>query len=318
MKVFQRDPLVHYIDGRKAWNLGWGGLILRYKAQAGAAVFTFVSSGAFLEWWSAANALPESITVSVNVRWLICIWAALLVGIGGGALLYLRRRTIRSLNIKNSLHRLAHGIRDNQTALYKKMSLNSPLDDTLVEELESALPQICNGVSKYFQLLSRDQHIGVAIRLAVEMVENDPTSTVFKTVARSDTMNPNRQHTSESIKQSEGIPRLFLEDGPAQGVLIYYDLEEAANKKTFVTLKNQKRYPEEIKCLMAAPLNAWDGTQHSLIGLIFISSGVKNIFQAKDVDALLFISDITASAIADIIALCAVKEQREGKEREGA
>ena len=59
-----------------------------------------------------------------------------------------------------------------------------------------------------------------------------------------------------------------------------------------------RKYTDEIKTMMVAPLNAWDGKRQSMIGLLYVTSREKNIFSIKYVDSMRFVADIVAKAFA--------------------
>jgi len=83
----------------------------------------------------------------------------------------------------------------------------------------------------------------------------------------------------------------------SQGILIYNDLNKAATVGAFKLTENDSKYADEIRTMMVAPLNAWDGNRQSMIGIIYITSRERKTFSAKHVDSLRFIADKVAKAI---------------------
>ena len=167
------------------------------------------------------------------------------------------------------------------------------------------LTQICENIGTHFKLLTSDNSVGVAIRLA--SLGDDGKTIVYKTFARSKGLNRHRKKHSESIPTNKGIPRFLREDKNAQGVLIYYDLKGAEEDGTYIYTENDKLYPDEITTMMVAPLNAWSGIKQDMIGIIYITSREENTFGVKHVDYLAFLSDLTASAVANTMELVRLK-----------
>ncbi len=294
-------PVAHYIDGRSAWRVGIGGIFLRWRGLLIPICIGIVLLGAYPWWWR----VDEGRQVPIHIYDLVIGTCIIITFLYLLILIYLRSRTIRSLDIKYYLHRLAHDLRDNQTKLYEKLELS---EDERNVQLKSTLTQICDRASKYFQLVTGDHDIGACIRLAA--LESDSETKepiiVFKTIARSSGYNPQRKKTSQPIKITEGMPR-FLQHNNNQGVLIYYDLERAAELGAFKPTHNDLTFRDEIVNMMVSPLSAWDGKNQSLVGLMFITSRNPNVFQIEHVDSLLFLSDLTAVAIAQIMQYVRLK-----------
>ena len=254
-------------------------------------------------WWWPAN-VPAEITV--DLRYLFLIVFLVFGGLFTLTLIYLRKRTMRSLETKYYLHQLAHDIREKQSELHEKLAPNKKFSkNKLNKELEMLLSQICENVCKHFNLLTGDDSIGVAIRLAT--LGSNKKSIVYKTYARSKGLNSHRKKHSEPIPINKGIPRFLREDKNAQGVLFYNDLIGAEEDGTYTLTKNDKLYPDEIITMMVAPLNAWSGVEPDMIGLIYITSRKKNTFKPKLVDSLGFVADLTASSVANTIELVRLK-----------
>lgn len=293
----------HYSDGRNAWKVGFLGFMLRFKGLAIASCITIISMG--VPWWFPAN-VPDNIQVN---RKLLIVLTLLFVGsLSLSLLIYLRKRTIRSLEIKYNLHLIAHEIRDKQTELHESLipGKNYP-KSKLNKELEILLKQICENVANHFKELTGDATIGAAIRLAT--FSDDKQSIVYKTFARSKNLNSHRKKDSEPIPTNKGIPRFLREDKNAQGILIYHDLNEAEQDATYIKTKNDRKYPSDITTMMVSPLNAWSGRKQDMIGILYVTSRNDNIFKIIHVDSLAFLADLTANSIANTIELVRLKCQ---------
>ncbi|MBK7952706.1 MAG: hypothetical protein IPK02_01365 [Candidatus Accumulibacter sp.] len=296
-----KQPVTHYTEGRNAWNLGVVGSLIRVRGLAVTATVTLVTMGA--PWWwpqSTPSKLEFSLSFFIAAIVLVC------GGMFFASLIYLRRRTIRSLNMKYLLHRLTHNARDRQTALHSKLIPGKPYSKgKLTKELELMLTELCQNLSDYFKTLIGDESITASIRLAVE--DNKTGLIVYKTFARSAGLNPNRRGTSEAIPVNQGIPRFLRDDNNGQGVIFYHDLKGAAAIGAYKITENDRRYPDDIATMMVAPLNAWSGTRQDMIGLLYIASRQTDVFEVSHVDSIAFVADHAATAIANVVELVRLK-----------
>ena len=217
-------------------------------------------------------------------------------------LLFLRSQAIRSEKEKSVLHLLTHCTRDRQAALYIKLvSGKVHAEWELKRELEHMLSDLCLIILDYFQTLTGDKTISTAFRIAVQNKNTDELA--YETFARQG-LNPNRKDTSESIPANEGIPRFLREEKNSQGVLIYHDLPGAADVGAYKWTKNDGKYKDEITTMMVAPLNAWQGrTKQDMIGILFIGSRRRNVFDVRHVDSVALVADHVAATVANVVAL---------------
>ncbi|MBI3353795.1 MAG: hypothetical protein HY034_02760, partial [Nitrospirae bacterium] len=133
-------------------------------------------------------------------------------------------------------------------------------------------------------------------------MEDDKTQKiVYTTVGRSSGLSSKREETTEGISANEGIPRFFIEEKGSQGILIYNDLHKASSMGAYKRTANDAKYPDEIKTMMVAPLNAWDGKRQSMIGILYIASRESNAFSIIYVDSMRFVADIIAKAFSHFI-----------------
>ena len=120
---------------------------------------------------------------------------------------------------------------------------------------------------------------------------------LYITRVRTSGLNKNRETTSEPIIANQGIPRYLIEKG-CQEILIYVDINEAIELGLFKKTKSEEKYPNEIKTMIVCPLNAWDGSRKSMIGILYITSRKDNVFSEKHVDSARFIADTLANSIS--------------------
>lgn len=293
----KRQAVEHFSEGREAWRLGVLGFFTRKRGQITAVFLTLITMG--VPWWWPAN-YPDKITIYTNILIPVII---LLFGTGlVSGLYYLKKRSLRSLDIKQQLHHLAHYIRDQYSECCRRSASSYlPPDTERSRQFCQMLEQICEHVKTYFRRLTNDQTIEAAIRLAVPPRNNRGIPVVYRTVARSHGLNPLRGKTTEDIPANEGIPRFLRQEKNSQGVLFYNDLKEAAENGTYKKTRNDELYPDEIKTMMVAPLNGWDGKKQNMIGLFYITSREHNTFRVKYVDSMAFTSDIVANAVAVLV-----------------
>jgi len=53
---------------------------------------------------------------------------------------------------------------------------------------------------------------------------------------------------------------------------------------------NDRKFINEVRTMMVAPINGFDGTQKSMLGVVYVTSS-KDIFSARHVDAFRGIAD---------------------------
>lgn len=290
------DP---FTEGRSAWTHGKIGFFTRRRGLIITVVLMLLTMGA--PWWLPAQfAIPATVTASTRVTIVI---AAFLVGVAlTGGFVYLRKRTIRSLDIKALLHDFSHYLRDYQTKVFKRTAQQKGLFDKDKVELErfsEYMGRVCEYTRDYFALMTHDSTINCAIRLAVETDDPDSKGTriVYRTLGRSSGLSPARAETSEDIPSNQGIPRFFVDDHDCKGVLRYNDLEEAAKLGVFKMTESERRFPDEIETILVAPMNGWDGKRRSMVGLLYVTSRNGKVFQRKHVDCMRFVADMVAASV---------------------
>ena len=301
--TLNKPSVQHLSEGRNAWKLGVIGFFTRLKGIALTAVLTLFTMG--VPWW-----IPDSYKLNgqITIQHQDLIVGSFIV-LGGFLTLsfyYLRKRSIRSLDTKYYLHQLSHDIRDKQTDLHEKLFGDKKYSlGKLHKDLELLLNEVSENISSHFKLITGDSTICVAIRLV--RYEKSDRQLYYRTYARSKGFNPQRKKNSQDIPANKGIPRFLKEDNDGQGILIYNDLKAAKENGTYFFTKNDDKFPDDVKTMMVAPLNAWSGSKESMIGLLYITSRESDVFKPIHVDSMAFAADLTASAVANSFEI--VKEK---------
>lgn len=294
--------VVHYVDGKDSWKLGFMGFLTRWRGHSTTILLGMPLMGVPF-WW------PDkwSQTWSISPTNIVSHCSVALVVLLVSAFFYLRHRSIRSLSIKAQLHEIAHHLRDGVSELFRRTSAPSgrPKKNDPRSEAKHIV-DFANSVSDkardYFRLLIGDQTIECAIRLAHEYpcLGGSPILK-YRTVGRSSGLSAKRKTTSEPIPHNSGIPKFFRSVHDNQGILFYQDITTAISKDVFHKTKNEDHYPNDIITMMVAPLNGWDGNSNDMIGLVYITSRKSKVFNAAHVDAMKFIADSLAGAFVAML-----------------
>jgi hypothetical protein len=288
----------HFIEGKHAWKIGVLGFFTRLRGLVLTSVLTLLTMGTPF-WWP--QQFPDKVEIHF-VKIFLCLASGLGLSLVAG-FYYLRKRSQRSLDTKAYLHEMSHFIRDNQTKVYKlvnkKIERNTEDEDS--ERFQNFIEGICNKIKYYYVNITNDTTVECSIRLAVDISTVEGKSDIrYVTVGRSSGLNKRREDSSEAIKSNEGLARFMIEQ-KEQGVLVYNDLQKAIGLNLFKETENERRFPDEIKTMMVAPLNSWDGKRQSMIGLLYVSSRNKNVFNVRNIDSMRFLSDFVAQSIADTV-----------------
>lgn len=223
----------------------------------------------------------------------------------GANLFSLHRRTLGLLEMQETLHHLAHQLRNEHSQLLKKLSGKekaSPEDclRSLSEALESA--------QGYLRILTKEQSIELAVRIALPHQE-EQGNIVYRTLVRTDGGQDSGQHSgqdstwlADSVPANQGIPRYLIEERDTCNVLVYRDIKKAVREKVFQEMNNES-LAESVKSLAIAPLKAWDGKKKSMIGMVYLASGRKKTFREEHIDGIRFLADILSDAVASSITV---------------
>jgi hypothetical protein len=290
-KENMNDSVKIYQSANEAWKLGFLGFFVRVRGMLITAAVTLATMGS--PWWWPKQLIPAQLpTISpLYLAFVILLFGALAIV----TMFYLRKRSVRSLNIKMHLHNIAHELRDQQTRLYRKI-MNKHLWDS--DALTAFANSLCDQIKPFFTELTYDSTIETAIRLAEEVEDEDGLRIIYKTYGRSSGLDKSRNCTSESIKSTEGIPHLLNESHKCKVVLKLNDIEEASKCGAFKKTKNEEKFPHEIATLFATPINAWDGKKESMIGILYITSRKKKSLHPKHIDSVRFLADQIAPHFA--------------------
>jgi len=271
----------HFNDGKGAWvdytkfNLGATGTGILF------AIFTATG----VPWW-----FPDKIPklFCINPFYILAIIIILVIAAWIIRASYLIDRSRRSLNRKHILHNIAHLSRDWYSDICKLKTKGNKTPDIKIISND-----ICNLVHSYFKDLTKKDNIGVALRIAA--IENEEI--VYNTVGRAG-LNLCREKTSEPLKATEGIARLLQDKDGSHGIQIIHDVEAAIKAKIYKDTDNDKKFDGEIKTVMVAPINGWDGEKQALLGILYITSPQKYVFSQKYTDPMGFIADTIANILA--------------------
>lgn len=297
-----KQPVEHFLDVRGSWRLGFRGFLTRYSGLTLSGILFTTASMGTPWWWPNI----ENDYYQINLKYAAEISIILIGFIVLLMFYYLRQRSRRSLQIKYYLHQLSHDIRERQTELHEKLSPGRKYSrGKLRKELEILLKGVCENIACQFRYITGDDSISVAIRLA--SFDDEKGEVLYKTFARSKGLNDKRKKTSESISLKQGIARFLREDKGSQGILIYNDLIKANEVGAYKLTENDRKYPEEIKTMMVAPMNSWAGDKEDMIGILYVASRNKNIFSPFLVDQLAAAADLTAIAVASSMELVRLK-----------
>lgn len=263
MEAFQ-----HFVDGRDSFDReAWG--ITKYRYIIGVAALLPITVMTPLP--ALSFSLKSALFGAVFILFM--------------ALFYLRKRIKRSLDMKHSLHVIAHTIRDKQISLHHNDS---------IPNIEDLTKNLCLIISDYFQILMDEEDIGVAIRVAIK--ESD--GVYYRTMGRA-RLNENRSSTSEDLACNEGLAMFFNSEVGRHGVLVINDIKGA--KDVFKYDFNSQTYPNDISTMMVCPINGWDGAGKGMLGILFVTSRKHRIFGEKHTDSMGFISDALATILSDMI-----------------
>lgn len=304
-------------EARQEWQYWLIGFITRLRGIIVSFLFTVLTLSSVPFWWPASFDAKYSFVLREAIIGVALIFGTT-VAIG---FYYLRKRSIRSLNIKWFLHQFAHCLREKQTKEYEYLYNYLDKIDICIEEdlFNDFVKELCEHTKDYFRLIINNDSIESAVRLAANRgQEEENPDIVFRTVARSSGLEPKRRETTQDISIYEGIPKYFKDRG-CRGVLVYNDIEAAAVEGAFTLTASEAAFPTDIKTFMVAPLNAWDGERQGMIGLLYVTSRSENIFKVKHIDSLRFVADLIAFKLAFIAENRRLRQyvRKQREEREG-
>ena len=298
-----KTPIRLLIDGRSTWDevaLGYTRIRgILYSALASITLVILTTTGA--PWWLGWSTSVFSSTTQVDLGAVFLYLSIAIIFVLGLicvlGLIYLRKRAIRSLNIKYLLHQVSHKARD----IHTQLKSSPPSVD-----LKVSVEQICNIIQDLFEALTGNNDVQVITRV---ISSNDCGEQVYETLTRTSGLNPSRSGTTEAIPANKGVAAYLKDKANGKGCLLCYDLKQAVDLNILYGNKNVELYPNEIIELMAVGLNAWDGEQESMLGLLYLTSNKKGVIKPKHLDQLCGVADILAKIMSSII-LVTIEENK--------
>uniref|UniRef100_UPI004055D949 hypothetical protein n=1 Tax=Candidatus Electronema sp. TaxID=2698783 RepID=UPI004055D949 len=278
----EKNIVVPYSEGRNAWK--HGNISFLYQTWFSLFLIFFIVLSSFL-WYA---------TPLFNNKGHIFYLIAVSVFIFIISITYARYRIVRSLEIKHLLHRFAHEIRDEHSNLLERIYERKAYN--FLDWYLSHLKSLVKWTQEYFRKITKDNTIEVAIRIAFPS-ESEQGNVVYKTVARTDGLDKNRESTSEPIAANEGLPKYLIENNRRK-ILIYNDINKAIEKGVFKKTRSEEEFPNEIVTMMVAPLNGYDGKRKSMIGILYVTSRKKNVFREDHVDCMKFVADKISDTVS--------------------
>lgn len=269
-----REPIEHYIDGREAWKNELFGLVgTRGLIAAAAILLSFLLilySFPILQYSMPANHI-----------------ITLLAGFFVTGIIYLRRRSIRSLSIKYQLHMIAHTIRD------RYLNINSANKNIDIESISNGF---CNLIQRYFSLLTNNDRIGVAIRIARKV----SGKVAYVTVGR-EGLNLNRAQSSEPLYEDQGLAKILNDKIGRKGMLIINDIDEAGRIGAFMKQKNDTDFPSDYVTMMVSPIIGWDGRSKGMLGILYVTAKEPGVFSEKHTDSMGFVTESLANIYSELL-----------------
>lgn len=277
----------HIIPNEESWKVGLVGFFLQVKGRTIILIFFLVLSIIIFTLTDDKSSLLKLIDIPnsyIAISFLTILFSAFLL-----LSIYIKHRSIRSLKIKSHLHQLFHESREEVCAVFKRTSKYNDIDHEEVH-LKDFSNKTCNIIKNYFKIISGDETVSCAIRLVSEMPNNDGVG--YVTIGRSNNLNHNRGDSSEPIKRCEGIPNFFSNlTAPNKGLLFYHNIDLATQYDAYKKTRNDILYKSDIKYIIVAPINGWNGDKNDLIGLLYINSKTPAILNIRNADLVAFTAD---------------------------
>lgn len=295
----ERDCVEFLTGGRNSWKLDHMGILNRKRGIVVSVGIGIVLMTGPPWWWDSWGFIAYSTYLTLS---FIAVDVCMLVG----GIVYLRWWALRSLEIKYRLHELTHGIRDKFTefCLYTAHGQSD-----LSQPVRNFAHSSCVAIRNYMSPILQDSDLGVAVRLASYVPVEKPGEKAghmevvhgpfYKTAGRAN-LCESRAITTEDISACEGVPGFLLAKG-SHGILRYNNLEKAISIGAFRKTMNEDLFSHEVRTLAVAPMNAWDGERHRMIGILYLTSKKSFILPTKHVDTLKALADLMAVAFASVI-----------------
>lgn len=295
----------HYKTGRNSWKVGASHYWLRLRGLLTSLLLPSLTMGAPW-WWPDKLSIqpPEFIKLPFYV--VMFIFSVTLAVILLIVFLYARSRARHSLDCKDKLHHMSHVMRDALCEVLDRTGARRSKHDLAHERrhLVNSSNDIAKSVADYYQVLTGAKCTAAVIRIAEDLPDDGKEESHYVSIGRGGAISQTRAKSSEPIKANEGIPKLFRSDeGGANGVLFFYDLEKAAHRGIYKVTNNEQNYPDDYDCVIAIPLNGHNGRKKDLIGILTITGRSKRkLLRVQHVDLLKAIGDRLAEHYSAVIS----------------
>lgn len=302
----------HYTTGWDSWRVGSRHYWLRFRGLISVLTPNILLMGT--PWWweyiPIRVSFPETIAVN-SVHFFV--WTSIFLSAILALLFsYGRGRARRSIVIKECLHALSHEMRDSLCNLLQRT--NCPLGGAIVSHETELLFQSSNSISdkvaRYYSALIGDNSVSTVIRLVTDFPFDGNDNTFFSVVGRAGAQDPRRLERSEPIPSNEGLPKLLQSDAVGvNGVIYIHDLQKAIIHNIYKQTKNDRDFPSDYNCLIAVPLNGWNGTTKTLIGILTIGGrNPKKLLRVEHIDILKAIGDRLAEFYSSVVSTLLQKQ----------
>lgn len=301
--------VTHWVDATNTWYLGFTGFFIRLRGLISSILLGLPLAGLPF-WW---NTLDSS-DISISPRVLLFSSLALLLLMITCLFFYTRSSVRKALRIKSLLHTLEHNSRDALSNLYRRTNRKkkpSKASEAVTRNEEQTFRDFaslsCRTIADFYRELLREESVGCAIRIAATVPNNGVS---YVTIGRYG-LNESRKESSEGIPASAGIPSFFRrQQSPCKGVLLYHDIDKAIQNNAYLKTKNDEQFREEIKYMAVAPINAWNGNDVDLIGLLYITARSAKAIDPRNIDVIRFSADHLALTFSSMLSrLEAVKSK---------
>lgn len=291
----KKKPVQHFIDGKNSWKQGFFGCLSRYRGFITAILINLLGGG-WISYICFFGSKIGNYNQIKSISITLYIFASFFALIG--LLYYNRTKSIKVSKHTWQLHQIAHELRDvlsKAEDLAKKAAKLSRNDTINFLRIDFG-KTVCNHIREFFRI-SLGNEVECALRLANRTDNSKP---FFCTIGRSDGLNKRRSNEYH-VPADEGIPKFFLNSKQkCIGVLVYHDIDKATAEGLYYKTQNDFSFKSEIRALIVAPINGWDGEKISMLGLLYITSR-EDVFSRKQADSLKMLADMLGMTISRII-----------------
>jgi len=296
------EPFEHAFEGRQDFVDLVRSQVKKVEGICIALAVTLVGGGVFT-WWDKLQQWMQGLGYQgANSALAVLVFASLAVVIAVLVFLLICQKNKRLLDLRWHLHEFAHTLRDAVVEAEGPPGKTRKSSDQ--QEVSRNFRLFCNDVCdrgrEFFRSLVNDDTITCCLRIA-DKDSDDPKdpNVSYCTAGRSKGLSASRDETSKPIPANLGIPCFLLREG-SKGVLICHDIRKAIRDHAFVETENERRFPNEIKTLMVAPVNGWTDKGERMIGLFYVNSK-RDRFRPEHVDSLRTIADMLGIAIPRVV-----------------